>query len=293
MPRRVNVHDFAGNVRNARNSLASARRCVPRRGAPLTLGKAVAKGSHRVFHGLSTKLVDSEVRVRVWTYVVFSFGVQAPWPRPRVRPSPPAWPAPCGTPDRPAHLRRAEALDEAGDGPPERLLRSDGRACGRGSRPRTARRRARSRSAAGRPRNRRVQLTELLVDLGPRARRVRPVEADPARLLGEPVGARERRHLPGHALERALPLAASAAFSSRFSAAHCFSTASASFTWASPKTWGWRETSLSEMASATSAKPNCPASSVSCAWNTIWRSRSPSSSRCSRGSPASIASSTS
>ncbi len=97
-----------------------------------------------------------------------------------------------------------------------------------------------------------------------------------------------------------------ASFSFFLIAAHCRRTPSESLTpladgsgrasglrASGPKTWGWRERSFSEIASATPPKSKRPSSSAIRAWKTIWRRRSPSSSRWASGSPASIASRTS
>ena len=62
---------------------------------------------------------------------------------------------------------------------------------------------------------------------------------------------------------------------------------------ASPNTWGWRRSILSQIAAATSSKPKAPTSCAMRLWNTTWSKRSPSSSRRSAMSPRATASVTS
>ena len=108
------------------------------------------------------------------------------------------------------------------------------------------------------------------------------------------VGVRERRQRPGDAVEHALGLPSNVgppllgALDRRPSCAAPSSVPST--TTASPNTCGWRRTSLSCTPRATSAIVNRPCCSAIVAWNSIWYSRSPSSSiSCSsvRGSSAS------
>ena len=123
-----------------------------------------------------------------------------------------------------------------------------------------------------------AQLGRLLGDLRERAVDVGPVEADLRRLALPVRGVGERGHATGDAVEHGgapllgvldvVPVREHLSASRRRVAT-------------SPKTCGWRRTSLSWMPVATSAIVNRPSCSAIVAWNSIWYSRSPSSSiRC-------------